>query len=109
MLIFALGVLASSGTQILLKKAANKKYKGVKVFLNRETIMGYGILFIVTLISAAWLYRHIELSAIALLGSLSYIFIPILSLVFFKEKIKRSQIASIMFIVTGIIVFVLLS
>jgi drug/metabolite transporter (DMT)-like permease len=104
MLFFAFCVFVSSCSQILLKKSANKKHKGIKVFINVETIAGYSIFFIVTLVNIV-LYKQIDLSSGALLESLSYIFVPALSWFFFREKLKQNQIIGILFIVMGIIVF----
>ena len=102
--LFALGVLVSSFSQILLKKSANKNYSGLRIFLNLWTILGYGIFFIVTL-CAILLYRFLELSTGALIESLSYIFVPTLSWIFFKEKLAKRKFIGIAFIIAGIVVF----
>ena len=106
MLLFVLGVFVSSCSHILLKKSANKKHEGMKIFLNIQTITGYGIFFGVTFFIAL-LYRHIDLSTGALLESFSYIFIPTLSWFFFKERFNKVQWLGIAFIVTGIFIYVL--
>ena len=107
MFLFVIGVFVSSCSHILLKKSANKKYKGLKIFLNKETIVGYGIFFGVTFFIAL-IYRYIDLSTGALLESFSYIFIPTLSWFFFKEKFNRTQWIGITFVVSGILTYILL-
>jgi drug/metabolite transporter (DMT)-like permease len=107
MVLFVCCVLVSSCSHILLKRAANRDYKGIKMFLNKETITGYSIFFGVTL-GVALLYRRIDLSTGALLESFSYIFIPVLGWLFFKEKLNKRQWIGVTFIITGIIVYVLL-
>ena len=105
MLLFVLCVFVSSCSQILLKKSANKKHKGIKVFLNKEVVLGYSIFLAVTL-CIIFLYQRIELSTGALLESFSYIFIPVLSWCFFKERLNRLQKIGISFIIIGILVYV---
>ena len=83
-----------------------KNYNGPKIFFNYETIIGYGVFFLVTL-CVVFLYRYIKLSAGALIDTLSYVFIPVLSWLFFKEKLKIFQIIGIIIIIFGIIVFVI--
>lgn len=107
MLLFVACVFVSSCSQILLKKSANRNYTGIKTFLNKETILGYGIFFLVTL-CIVLLYRHIELSTGALLESFSYIFIPTLGWIFFREKLNKKQWLGMGFIILGIIVYILL-
>ena len=106
MFLFVLAVFVSSCSHVLLKKSANRKHKGIKIFLNKETIMGYGIFFGVTFFIAL-IYRYIDLSTGALLESFSYIFIPILSWFFFKERFNKTQWIGIAFVVSGILTYVL--
>jgi len=107
MFLFILCVFVSACSQILLKKSANKNHKGIKIFLNKETIIGYSIFTAVTL-GIALLYQYIDLSTGALLESFSYIFIPTLSWLFFKEKLNKQQWFGVAFIVVGIMVYVFL-
>jgi drug/metabolite transporter (DMT)-like permease len=90
----------------LLKKSADKHYAGLKIYLNKETIIGYGIFLLATFV-AVLLYRYIALSTGALLDSLGYIFTSILSYIFLKEKLSRKHIIGIILIVVGIVVYAL--
>ena len=107
MFLFVACVFVSSCSHILLKKAANRKHEGLRVFLNKETIMGYSIFFSMTL-CVTFIYRRLDLSTGALLESFSYIFIPTLSWIFFEERFNRVQWLGISFIISGILVYILL-
>jgi drug/metabolite transporter (DMT)-like permease len=106
MLLFVLCVFMASCSQILLKRAANRKHKGIKLFLNKETIIGYSIFLMITLF-ITMLYRYLDLSTGALLESFSYIFVPTLSWFFFREKLNSKQWLGVAFIIAGIIVYAL--
>jgi drug/metabolite transporter (DMT)-like permease len=102
--LFVACTFLSSCAQILLKKSANQNRRGFALYLNRKTLSGYFIFFGVTL-AIVFLYRYIELSTGALLDSSSYIFIPVLSYIFLKERLNRRKITGIMFIVGGIVIY----
>ena len=107
MMLFVICVFVSSCSQIVLKKSANRNHKGLKIFLNKETIIGYGIFFTMTL-CVTFIYRHIELTTGVLLESFSYIFIPALSWFFFKDKLNKTQWIGVGFIISGILVYIVL-
>ena len=107
MFLFVACVFVSSCSHILLKKSANRKHEGLRVFLNKETIIGYSIFFGMTL-CVTFIYRRLDLSTGALLESFSYIFIPALSWLFFRERLNRIQWLGIGFIISGILVYILL-
>ena len=102
-LLFVLAVFISSCSQLILKKVALKKYVGLKYYLNIYTFIGYGIFFLVSL-CIILLYRHLALSVGALLESTSYIFIPLLSFAFLRERISKKQIIGILFILVGMVI-----
>jgi drug/metabolite transporter (DMT)-like permease len=99
-------VFISSCAQILLKKSANRNYRGLRVYLNVETLIGYAIFLGITLVTV-FLYRRIELSTGTLLESSGYIFVSVLSLVFLKEKLSKNHIIGISFIIAGITIYAL--
>ena len=93
--------MAIRDTKILLKKGSiNNK----NLFLNKFTILGYGILVISTLCTTL-AYSEIKISTGVIIESLSYIFIPILSYKLLKEQIKKEKIIAMFFIILGIIIF----
>ena len=83
---FLVGVFVSSVSQILLKLSARKKYPSrIREYINPLVIVGYLLFFGCTLISVFAL-RVVPLSMSPVLASSGYIFVSLLSFVFFKEK-----------------------
>jgi len=104
--LFALCVFIGSCSQILLKKAANKGYGGRKIFLNPYTAIAYFIMFAITL-AIGLLYGTLGMSEGPLIESLTYVFVPTLSFVFFRERLPKKAFIGIGFIIAGIVVFAL--
>ncbi len=106
-LLLVLSTLISSFSQILLKKSAGKKYDSkLKEYLNPPVIIAYGIFFLCTFISM-YALKVVPLSMSPLLEATGYIFITILSFVFFREIPDKKQILGLGLILTGIIVYAL--
>jgi drug/metabolite transporter (DMT)-like permease len=103
-IIFIACVFIGSCAQILLKISAKKKYSGVRIYLNKESIIGYILFFGINLIMV-FLYRNIELSAGILLESSGYIIVPVLSLFFLEEKLGKRTMIGLIFILAGISVY----
>ena len=99
--LFVFGTIVSSFSQILLKVGAQKGYKGLRTYLNFYVLIGYGIFFLVTLLTV-FCYQYVDLSLGGLISSLSYVFVAILSRIFLKEQIDRRQIIAIFLIVLGV-------
>lgn len=96
-------VFFSSCSQILLKHSAVKGYKGIKTYLNFETLLGYGIMFL-AMFGATILYKHIDLSVGTVLDSLGYVFVLVLSMLILKEKISVGQIKGMVLIMLGTVI-----
>jgi drug/metabolite transporter (DMT)-like permease len=90
----------------MLKKSADRNAQGLAQYLNKSVIIGNIIFFMVTFGSVIC-YRHIRLSMAAILGSSNYVFIPVLSRMFLKERITKRQIMGTSLILSGIIVYAL--
>lgn len=105
-LLFIACIFTSSCSQLLLKKGALKQYSGIKVYLNKEVIIGYCIFFLVTIFST-YLYKYIDLSIGTLLDSLGYIFVTALSLLFLKEKLTFKKTIGIILIASGVCICIL--
>ena len=101
---FVFSVFVCSCTQISLKKAAAEDRHGISIYLNKTVIIS-NVIFVGATFVSTILYRHIQLSTASLLGSLSYVFVPVLSLVFIKEKISKRKISGIVLIIMGLAVF----
>ena len=104
-LIKIFGVVIASFSQILLKKSAMEKHTStISENLNWKVFVAYGMFFMSTVIGIYSL-RGISISFSTILESLSYILIPVLSMLFLNEKINRKQFIGIIIILVGVIVF----
>lgn len=101
-----MGVFACSLSQLLLKRSANKEHTSrIYEMLNPLVIMAYGIFFC-SLIINIWAMRHgVQLKEMAMLESLGYIFVPLLSVVMLKEQVSKRIVCGVLLIFLGIIVF----
>ncbi|MBD5116121.1 MAG: EamA family transporter [Ruminococcaceae bacterium] len=99
--------LISSFSQIMLKKSAQKTYASkIKEYLNPFVIIAYGLFFGCTLISM-YALKVVPLSMSPILEASSYIFVAILSFIFFKEKLTKRQLVGMVLIIGGIIIYTL--
>lgn len=102
-----IAVLISSFSQIMLKKSAQKKYRSrIREYLNPLVIIAYILFFGCTLISLFAL-RVVPLSMQPILEASGFIFVAILSFIFFKEKLTRKQVLGMTLIIGGIIIYTL--
>lgn len=100
MVLFLVCVMASSCAQISLKMGTTKQYQGIMQYLNPYVIFGYGIFFAMTLCST-YLYRYISIVSGTILDSFGYIFVSVLSIIFFKEHWSKKKTLGLIFIVIG--------
>ena len=107
-LLVILGIFACSVSQLILKKSANKEHHS-KIFeiLNPQVVFSYGIFFCTLLINIWAMSRGVQLKEMAMLESLGYVFVPLLSFLILHESISKRTIASIVVIIFGIFVFYL--
>lgn len=99
------GVFISAISQVMLKKAALKKYDNVvKEYLNPLVIFAYILFFGTTLLSILS-YRGIPLSMGPILESTSYIYVTVFGVKIFQEKINKNKIVALVLIIIGIVVF----
>lgn len=98
-------VTIASFSQILLKKAAMKKYQTfLREYLNPYVIMGYMMMFC-SVFFTMLAYRGIDFMSVPVLESIGYILVPILSYFFFKEELSLRKIIGIGFILTGVFIY----
>ena len=99
-------VLCAAGAQMLLKQGANKNYPTFwKQYLNPWVIGGYGIIGGSLLLNIFCLSHGVQVKEVSIIESLSYLFVPCLSWLFFKEEITWRKAGAIVVIMTGVIVF----
>ena len=107
-LIALFGVLISSVSQVLLKKAALKRYDSlINEYMNPLVIMAYA-LFVGATFLAVFAYKGIPLSLGPILESTGYIYVTIFGVKVFKEKINIKKIVALITIILGITIYALL-
>lgn len=101
-----LGVFACSASQLLLKKSASEEHhSAISVMLNWKVMLSYAIMFVTLVINIFAMKNGVQLKDMPILEASGYIFVPILSMLFLSEKIKKNNIVAIGLILIGIVVF----
>ncbi len=101
-----LSVFSAACAQMLLKQAARQKYPSfLRQYLNPWVIGGYGIMGCALLLNIFCLSRGVQVKELGGIESLSYLFVPLLSWVFFKERITWRKAGAIAVIMIGVVVF----
>ena len=104
-LIYVTGVLISAFSQIMLKKAAGRQYSSkIKEYLKPLVIIAYMLFFGCTLISMFAL-KVVPLSMSPMLEATGYIFVAVLSFIFFKERLNKRQLLGMALVFAGIVIF----
>lgn len=98
-------VFIAGCSQIILKISALKKHESIlKEYLNFRVIMGYGLMFVSTILTIV-AFKGLDYKNGPIIESLGYIFVMILSRIFLKEKITKKKILGNLLILIGIFVF----
>lgn len=101
-----LAVFSASCAQMLLKQAARQKYSSfLRQYLNLWVIGGYAIMGCSLLLNIFCMSRGVQLKETGGIESLSYLFVPCLSWLFFKERITWRKAGAIVVIMVGMVVF----
>ncbi len=102
------GTFISAISQVMLKKAALKKYDSkIREYLNPLVISAYIIFFIATLLTIV-AYKVVPLSMGPILEATSYLYVTVFGVVIFKENINKKKISALILIIAGIVVYSLL-
>ena len=105
-LLVILSVFAAACAQMLLKQGAKQQYSTfLRQYLNSWVISGYGIMGCSLLLNIFCLSHGVQVKEISIIESLSYLFVPLLSWLFFKERITWQKVGSIAVIMVGVVVF----
>jgi len=105
-LLVIFSVFIAACAQLLLKKGAKMHYDSfIRQYLNVWVIGGYAIMFAAMFTNIFALTKGVQVKEISIIESLSYLFVPLLSYIFFKEKISVKKIIAIAVIICGIIIF----
>ena len=106
-IIFVVSVLIASISQVMLKTSANKKYSSrIKEYLNPIVVPAYILFFVCTFITM-YALRVVPLTYAPILESTGYIFVAVMSFFFLKERLSPRKLAGFVFIIAGILVYVL--
>jgi drug/metabolite transporter (DMT)-like permease len=101
-----MSVLAAAGAQMLLKQGVQKQYPTfVRQYINLWVIGGYGIMGASLLLNIFCLSHGVQVKEISIMESLSYLFVPLFSWIFFKERNSWRKVGAIVVIMTGVVVF----
>lgn len=106
--VVVIGILSCSLSQLLLKKSAMVDHSSkLYEILNPMVIIAY-IVFLCSLLVNIWAMSiGVQLKEIAMLESLGYVFVPILSFLILKENISCRTICATLIVLLGIFVFFL--
>lgn len=107
MLIMIGGTFLTAISQILLKQSANKQYKSwIYEYLNWRVILSYGIFFGVLLLNT-YAFTKVDLKYGAVIDTLSYVFVMLLSWILLREKFSKGKLIGNLLIMAGVIVYTL--
>ena len=99
-------VFLAACAQMLLKQGARQQYATWwRQYMNGWVIGGYAIMFATMMINIFAMSRGVQVKEVSIIESVSYLFVPALSFVIFKEKLTWRKISAIAIIITGVIVF----
>ena len=73
--------------------------------MNGWVIGGYAIMFGTMVMNIFAMSRGVQIKELSIIESMSYLFVPALSFVMFKEKLTWRKILAIGIIIIGVIVF----
>lgn len=103
-----LSVLAAACAQMLLKQGARQNYVGFwRQYLNPWVIGGYAIMASSLILNIFCMSRGVQAKEVSVIESMSYLFVPVLSFMLFKEKITIRKGIAIGIIIVGEILFFL--
>lgn len=104
--IVILSVFLAACAQMLLKQGARQQYEvWWRQYANIWVIGGYAIMMGAMLMNIFAMSRGMGVKEVSIIESMSYLFVPILSFVIFKERLTWRRVSAIGVIIIGIIVF----
>lgn len=100
-----LGVFISAVSQVMLKKASQKKYDSViKEYLNPLVVFAY-VLFVGTTFLSIYAYKVVPLSMGPILEATSYFYVTFFGVKIFGEKMNKKKWVALFLIVIGIVIY----
>ena len=99
---------AAACAQMLLKQSARQNYVGFwRQYLNPWVIGGYTIMTCSLILNIFCMSRGVQVKEVSVIESMSYLFVPCLAFVLFKEELGWRKIGAIGIIIAGVILFFL--
>ena len=103
-----LSVFAAASAQMLLKQGARQNYANFwRQYLNPWVIGGYAIMACSLVLNIFCMSRGVQVKEVSTIESLSYLFVPFLTFLLFRERITWRKIGAIIIIISGVILFFL--
>ncbi len=103
-----LSVFAAACAQMLLKHGARQNYAGFwRQYLNPWVIGGYAIMAGSLVLNIFCMSRGVQVKEVSVIESMSYLFVPCLAFLLFREKITLRKAGAIIIIICGVILFFL--
>ena len=101
-----LSVFAAAGAQMLLKQGARQNYVGFwRQYFNSWVIGGYAVMACSLVLNIFCMSRGVQVKEVSTIESLSYLFVPCLAFLIFREKITWRKAGAILIIIAGVIIF----
>ena len=103
--VYLLGVFISAVSQVMLKKAAQRRYDtALAEYLNPLVISAYALFFLTTLMTI-YAYKVIPISLGPVLEATSYLYVTFFGVTIFKERLGAKKAAALVLIVLGIVIY----
>ena len=101
-----LSVFAAACAQMLLKQGARQVYGSWwRQYINPWVIGGYGIMACSLVLNIWCMSRGVQVKEVSVIESMSYLFVPVLAFVLFKERLTLRKICAIAIIIVGVLIF----
>ncbi len=97
-------VILTGVAQLLLKKGSSRQCGFLSMYLNRQTVAGYTILFWVTLMNL-YIYRYLDIKYGVILLPFTFVVVNLLSFFILKEKLSKMHVAGSGLIILGVLIF----
>jgi len=105
-IVVILSVFSAACAQMLLKKGAKAHYDSfLRQYLNIWVLSGYFIMFLCMVVNIFAMHKGVLMKELSIIESLSYLFVPALSFLFFKERLSWRKVGAVVIIIFGIFVF----
>lgn len=105
LLVAVISVTIAGFSQILLKKGAMRPHVSfIRDYLNAPVMCGYFLMFI-SVLATMFAYRGINYMTVQIVEATGYILVPVLSYIFFRERLTRNKVVGIAIIIVGMVVY----